>query len=115
MPLNDLVAFKCVSPAPAVVVVPPSEKPTTVRIYRRPKAITKQAKEMITGDKGSPDYSVTSDRRDVTATTGRDIGLWPYLAGALGVLALLAAARRWWQRLGWFGRIVKRLFPGWWG
>lgn len=92
----------------AVVEVPsrPDGKPTQLKIYKRQKSITKQAKEVITGDSGSPDYSVTTDNKDVTAKTERSVGLWPYLAGAFALIAGFIAARKWLSRFSWITNIV---------
>lgn len=116
----EQVKDKEIMPAPgkniddvvAVVVVPPSDKPTTVQVYRQPKTITRKAKEIITGDKGNPDYTLTSDNPGTKAQTGRDFGLWPYLAGAFTLIAGLIAARQWLKRFSWVTRtlsVVRRI------
>lgn len=93
----------------AVVTVPPSEKTTAIKIYKRPKPLTLKAKEIITGDKGSPDYSLTSDNKDVQAKTERDIGLWPWIVGGVTILAGILAARKWLASFGWLVKIMSFL------
>lgn len=117
------VKDKEITPAPgkndedviAVITVQPRDednkpvgKPVTVQVYKQPKSLTRKAKEIITGDSGSPDYSVTADSKDVQARTERDRGIWPYLAGIAALIAGFIAARKWLKRFGW---VVKAL--GW--
>lgn len=116
----EQVKDKEITPAPgkndedviAVVVVPPSEKPTTVQVYANPKKITRKAKEVITGDAGSPDYSVVSDNKGVIAKTERNVGLWPYIAGLFTLVAGIIAARKWLKRFAWVTKalsVVRRI------
>lgn len=110
----EQVKDKAIEPAPgksvddvvAVVIVPASDKPTTVQVYRRPKTITKKAKEIITGDTGNPDYSVTSDNKGVKSQTGRDLGLWPYIVGLFTLIAGFIAARKWLKRFSWVTKAI---------
>lgn len=116
----EQVKDKEITPAPgkndedviAVVVVPPSERPTTVTLYKKPKPLTRKAKEAFTGNTGSPDYSAVSDNKGVTAKTERSIGLWPYIAGLFTLIAGYIAARKWLKRFSWFTKalaVVRRL------
>lgn len=102
----DPPAGKEVDDVVAVVIVPPSEKPTTVQVYRKQKSVMKQAKEIITGDKGSPDIAVASNNPSVKIEATRETGLWPWIAG-FGVFAAgLFAARAWLKRFLWFWKIL---------
>lgn len=92
----------------AVIVVPPSDSPTTVRVYDKPKKAVKRAREAITGTKGSPDVAVVSDNPGVLVTSDKKRGLWPWIVGAFTTLAGLLAARKWLARFGWFARIFGR-------
>lgn len=89
-----------------VVTVPPSPVATTVRVHHRPKPLAKKAKEVITGDRGSPEVSVTSDNPGVKAESERSTGLWPWIAGAFAFIGGIIAARRWLKRFAWVTRLL---------
>ena len=105
----EQVKDKEITPAPgkndedviAVVTVPPSDKPTEVKVYKRPKTITRKVTEAITGDKGSPDYAVTSDNKDIQVKAEKETGLWPWFAGAFAIIGGIFAIRGWLARFGW--------------
>lgn len=88
-----------------VIVVPPSETATTVKVYEKPKTVKKKLSETITGTKGSPDYTATSDNKDVKFTTTKERGLWPWLLGLFSLLAAIYAFRKYLSRFSWFLKI----------
>lgn len=90
----------------AVITVPPSDTPTIVRVYEKPKKAMKQAKEIITGTGGSPDVSVVSENKDVAVVAERKTGLWPYLAGFAALVAAIMAARKWLKRFSWLAKLM---------
>lgn len=90
----------------AVVVVPPSATPTTVKIYDRPKPLKKRIKEAVTGNRNSPEVAAVSDNKAVTVTSARETGIWPWLAGFAVIIGGLIAARRWLKRFGWIVKVL---------
>jgi hypothetical protein len=89
----------------AVITIPPSDKPTIVKVYEKQKSITKKAREAITGTSGNPDYSVTSNNQAVKAETTKETGLWPYLAGLGALLGGIILAWSWLKRFAWVGKL----------